>query len=226
MFVVVLVIDVSIVLICQRVGLDLSLSVFVSIRDPWYYRPFSPWPTTLGILGLRLQSFYSALNIGRGNLRRIAPVLSNVEFWSSALICGLGISVAGVYFLSARCCGSDVSPWWSRFDNAQGRQVRTHRRNLGMAVMVVVSAATFLGVNLMDHQPSPIVFGYYWLVVLLMIAWLCLIALADIRHTLRLHRTWRNRRSQASAAPTSSLEQYLDTHRRTDTVRHRRGGSP
>ena len=88
-----------------------------------------------------------------------------------------------------------------------------------MAITAVVSMATFLGVNYLEPLRAPAQFVYYWMVVLLLVLWICVLALSDVRQTVRVHRRWRRQRSA------DSLERYLLAHRRS-TLSAPREGSP
>ncbi len=144
---------------------------------------------------------------------------TTIEFVVSAGILGLGLSIAGVYLLLRRSSAATEPGWWERLDTPQGLRIRAHRRSFGMVIVVVVSTATFVGINALDPLSGPRQFGYYWLIVLLMVMWLCGLALADIRQTLCLHRRWRVRHSDAS------LERYLQAHVPASMIRRGSGDS-
>ncbi len=142
-----------------------------------------------------------------------------IEFVFSALILGLGLSIAVAYVLVRRSSAATEPGWWDRFDTPEGVQIRMRRRSFGMVIVVVVSTATFVGINFLDPLSGPRQFGYYWLIVLLMVMWLCGLALADIRQTILVHRRWRVKHSGAA------LEQYLQRHAPSGTTR-RGSGDP
>ena len=144
---------------------------------------------------------------------------TTIEFVISAGILGLGLSIAVAYVLARRCWASTELGWWDRLDTPEGIRIRAHRRSFGMVIVVVVSTATFVGINFLDPLSGPRQFGYYWLIVLFMVMWLCGLALADIRQTLRVHRRWRVRCSDAS------LERYLQAHVPSNTTRRGSGDS-
>ena len=144
---------------------------------------------------------------------------TTIEFVVSALILGLGLSIAGVYLLLRRSLAATEPGWWDRLDTPEGVRIRAHRRSFGMVIVAVVSTATFVGINFLDPLSGPRQFGYYWLIVLLMVMWLCGLALADIRQTLCVHRRWRVRHSGAS------LERYLQAHAPSRTTRRGSGDS-
>ncbi len=144
---------------------------------------------------------------------------TTIEFVFSALILGLGLSIAGGYWLVRRSSAAAQPGWWDRLDTPEGVMKRARRRSFGIVLVVVVSTATFVGMNSLDPLSGPRQFGYYWLIVLLMVMWLCGLALADIRQTLRVHRRWRMRHSGAS------LERFLQTHVPSSTTR-RGSGDP
>ncbi len=130
-------------------------------------------------------------------------ISTTFEFVVSTLILGLGLSIAGGYLLVRRSSAAAEPGWWDRFETTEGVRIRAHRRSFGMVIVVVVSTATFAGINFLDPLSGPRQFGYYWLIVLLLVMWLCGLALADIRQTLRV----RHRRRVQH--PGASLEQYL-----------------
>lgn len=144
---------------------------------------------------------------------------TTIEFVFSALILGLGLSIAVAYVLVRRSSGATEPGWWERLDTPEGVRIRARRRSFGMVIVVVVSTATFVGINALDPLSGPRQFGYYWLIVLLMVMWLCGLALADIRQTLRVHRQWRVRHSGAS------LKRYLQAHAPSRTTRRGSGDS-
>ena len=144
---------------------------------------------------------------------------TTIEFLLSAGIFGLGLSIAVVYVLVRRSSADTEPGWWDRLDTPEGVRIRAHRRSFGMVIVVVVSTATFVGVSVLDPLSGPRQFGYYWLIVLFMVIWLCGLALADVRQTLCVHRRWRTRRSDAS------LERYLQAHAPSSTTRRGSGDS-
>ncbi len=131
---------------------------------------------------------------------------TTIEFVFSALILGLGLSIAVAYVVVRRSSVATEPGWWDRFDTPEGVQIRARRRSFGMVIVVVVSTATFVGINFLDPLSGPRQFGYYWLIVLLMVMWLCGLALADIRQTLCMHRQWRVRHSG------TFLKRYSQAH--------------
>ncbi|MCH8970282.1 MAG: hypothetical protein IIA66_14335, partial [Planctomycetes bacterium] len=98
---------------------------------------------------------------------------TTIEFVVSAAILGLGLSVAAAYVLVRRSSAATEPSWWDRLDTPEGVRIRAHRRSFGMVMVVVVSTATFVGINALDPLSGPRQFGYYWLIVLLMVMWLC-----------------------------------------------------
>lgn len=105
---------------------------------------------------------------------------------TSILFCGISMTVALLYYLTHT--GKPAPGWWWECDTPAGRSRRWHRRRLGMAILGVVSAATLLGLYGLDPKANPSSFMAYWLIVLGMLGWLMCLALADIRHTLKLYR--------------------------------------
>ncbi len=55
-----------------------------------------------------------------------------------------------------------------------------YRRLIGSSLLVAVGAAIFAGLNLIDPHTSPRLFIWFWLGVMLAVAWLLLISAADL----------------------------------------------
>lgn len=131
------------------------------------------------------------------------------QFLTSLLLCGIGLGAAGLYFLFSRDMSSAVPRWFE--DSEAGTARRRRRRNLGMAIVAMLSVGTFLGVNLMRPIEHPIAFVLYWLVIMLLVCWLCVLAVVDMLHTLTLHRRWSEKRGQ------QALEHYLAKRKSADS---------
>jgi len=147
-------------------------------------------------------------------------LIASGEFIVSALIGGLGLSTAGVYFLVRLLPPSLPLAPWQDLDTPEGVRKSANRRLLGMFILAIVSVGLFLGVNFIDPIRFPVHFTIYWVLVLLMVLWLLVIALADIRHTLTLHRLWAQRRVQ------TSLERYLRAQEKSGISKLDQGDSP
>jgi len=120
-----------------------------------------------------------------------------LEWWWSALLSGTGL-VASIGYL-----------FWAR-RNRQGRgrngkaidpnpfliQDRPWRR-LGAAICAIVSVMFFVGVNLLDAKREPITYVVFWVVVFLLILWLCLLVGIDLLRTQRLRAALTNQYESA-----------------------------
>ena len=102
----------------------------------------------------------------------------------SILVLGFGVGFAIVYLRkpamsdgSSRQAFGGNRPW----------------RELGAAVCLVLSIMFVAGVNLLDATSSPRLFMAYWLVMLVLVIWLCGLALKDIIHTRHAITTRRAR---------------------------------
>jgi hypothetical protein len=73
-------------------------------------------------------------------------------------------------------------PW---ADNELLRGDRPWRR-LGAVMVGFVALMYFAGANFLSAERSPRHYVLFWLGVLLMILWMCILALVDTLHTLRL----------------------------------------
>ncbi len=67
-----------------------------------------------------------------------------------------------------------------------------------MAIMGVVSVATFLGVEFLSTVRAPLAFVIYWLIVLLLVLWLGALGFIDAWQTITVHRNWLARRREVS----------------------------
>lgn len=126
------------------------------------------------------------------------------ELAFSVLIFVFGVALAATHFVAARGESDAAGHWWTRIDGQEGLRRRNSRRSLGMAIVLVIAFSLLLGSALLDHTRSPSQFAWYWLAVLILVAWLCILALIDISHTLRVLRTW-NRQDIAG-----STNRYID----------------
>ena len=121
-----------------------------------------------------------------------------IESVASLLICFLGLGAAGAYFVLGRVPDRAGETAWERIDTTAGLRRRAQRRHLGMALMAVVSLATFLGVEFMSTVQAPLAFITYWLIVLLLVLWLGALGLIDAWQTVTVHRNWLARRRGSS----------------------------
>ena len=69
---------------------------------------------------------------------------------------------------------------------------------------MVVAVMFVLGICLLDGRPPPRVFLAYWLLVMVLVLWLCGLALKDILHTRRL---FTSRRGSADPFPAPGCEE-------------------
>lgn len=65
---------------------------------------------------------------------------------------------------------------------------RRRRRTLGMTMMAVISVVFFIGANFVNPAPRPYVSLLFWVVLLILLAWLCVLALMDLADVGRLRR--------------------------------------
>ncbi len=62
---------------------------------------------------------------------------------------------------------------------------RLHRRLLGSAILFIIGAMIFLGVNIIDLTADPWLFTIYWSICLLLTLSLVVIAIIDVRDILQ-----------------------------------------
>ncbi|MCG3137728.1 MAG: hypothetical protein HJJLKODD_01578 [Phycisphaerae bacterium] len=122
----------------------------------------------------------------------------------TSLLILLGGMGASLIYAGGRLRGQyGAGALWQKLDTPDGLRQRRQRRDLGMAIVAIVSWSVFLGMNVLDPGRAPLAYLYYWLVIALMLLWLCLLAIADIRHTMRLLREYSRQRVR------HSLQEYL-----------------
>ena len=110
-------------------------------------------------------------------------------------ISGSGLLCSGSYLLREVAGESDLASWWFRLDSTEGALRRKLRRHLGMAVVALLSIFFFIGINFVDPRvATPVAYLAYWIVILLLLVWLCLLAFNDLRHTRALVRRLRRQR--------------------------------
>jgi len=108
----------------------------------------------------------------------------------TGLISGLGLVVPGVYFVG-RLVNKDHSrdrALWAKLDLPEAYDRRRRRRSLGMAMMAVISVVFFVGANYMNPRLHPDLALLFWIVLLLLLVWLCVLAMIDLAEVRRLRR--------------------------------------
>jgi hypothetical protein len=83
---------------------------------------------------------------------------------------------------------SGSSPIWMDGRYRTTLERRGRRRRLGLAVMGLVAAMFCLGLAFLDPQAAPRSFLLFWLVVSILLVWLCWLAVSDVLMTWRLKR--------------------------------------
>jgi hypothetical protein len=106
-----------------------------------------------------------------------------LKFLLSAFILLTGCACAWRYWRMPERCGGS-SP------------LRGHRpwRRVGAGICLVLAIMFVAGANLVDIPDHPRMYGAFWIVMLLLLLWLCGLALKDIHYTRRLLHEWRDRR--------------------------------
>ena len=115
--------------------------------------------------------------LGDSGIESLTVVPGWIKLVTSIGVLGIGGVVAIGYL---RNPFADVEP-----DPGSRGGERPWRR-LGAAICVVVAVMFVLGIYLLDGKPPPRVFLAYWILVLVLVFWLCGLALKDIMHTRRL----------------------------------------
>lgn len=104
----------------------------------------------------------------------------------SGLFCGLAALGAATYLVAARPSKRRRGIWL--LESAEAFDRRMRRRRLGAALLIVISAALFVGLSLLQPTSAPSGYVAYWLIVLAMLVWLVGLGLIDLMQTRRLFR--------------------------------------
>jgi len=64
-------------------------------------------------------------------------------------------------------------------------------RRVGAGICVVLGVMFPLGVYLLDEHPPPKVYAGFWSVMMVLVLWLCVMALRDVAYTRRVMRSRR-----------------------------------
>lgn len=114
------------------------------------------------------------------------------QFILSVLILGFGVVFAWFYLGS-----SPSARRGSRGTIGGGRPWR----RLGAGIVLVVSVMFVVGLYWSDGAHSPRAFAAYWLIMLLMVGWLCVLAAKDVLYTRRMIAGWHAAKTDLDAAP-------------------------
>lgn len=109
-----------------------------------------------------------------------APFGIKVLVCACVLLGGLGLAVR--YWRQPRAMAD------SRFEELLGD--RPWRR-LGAGISVLLSVMFVVGVWVVDIPEKPVPYAAYWLIMLAMTMWLCVLAVKDAFHTRRVYDQWR-----------------------------------
>jgi uncharacterized membrane protein len=105
-------------------------------------------------------------------------------------VSGLGLTVSAGYFLRRLIKGDDPAAraLWAKLDLADVYERRTRRRSLGMAIMALISVVFFVGANDLSPDSHPRVALLFWVVLLILLLWLCLLAFVDLAEARELRK--------------------------------------
>jgi CDP-diglyceride synthetase len=122
--------------------------------------------------------------------------VSELHTLLTALISGMGLLIATVYFVRRWITRNDsgARAFWAKLEAVEVYDRRRRRRDLGMAIMALISVVFFVGSNYLNPRPHPHMALLFWLVLLALLIWLCALALIDLAEVRRL----RNRLMHAA----------------------------
>ncbi len=107
-------------------------------------------------------------------------------FGIKVLVCGFvllgGVGLGVRYWRRPGSCGD------TRFDELLGD--RPWRR-VGAGLSVVLSVMFVVGVWVVDIPEKPVPYAAYWIIMLGLTVWLCVLAVKDAFHTRRVYDRWR-----------------------------------
>lgn len=73
-------------------------------------------------------------------------------------------------------------------------------RRLGAGIAVVMAVMFVLGVYVVDIPDRPLPYAVYWIIMLGLVVWMCVLAVRDAIHTRKTLRRWQaGRRAEVSA---------------------------
>jgi hypothetical protein len=104
---------------------------------------------------------------------------------ASAVVSGAGLILALGYLC---ICALGKDQRHKGLYDASGWAAHRRRRYTATTLVAAISVAFFVGVNFLDETASPLFFVGFWLGVIVLLVWLCTLALADLRQTRREHR--------------------------------------
>lgn len=65
-------------------------------------------------------------------------------------------------------------------------------RRVGAGLCLLIAVMYVVCVNRLDADASPKTFALYWITILILLVWLCVLAFKDIRHTRKTLAQWRS----------------------------------
>lgn len=112
--------------------------------------------------------------------------INGQELLVSGLVSGAGALLAMSYLFVLRATRDRRGIW--QLESEAAFDTRMRRRRLGAALLAAISLAFFVGVNVLQPARWPAGYIIYWLIVLIMLAWLLGLGVADLIQTRRMLR--------------------------------------
>ncbi len=116
--------------------------------------------------------------------------MAGSHLFLTGLVSGLGLAAPLVYFGKRLMQGDpdrDREPW-AQVGMLSVFYRRRRRRTLGMSMMAVISVVFFIGANFVNPTPHPHASLLFWVVLLILLVWLCVLAMMDLAEVGRLRR--------------------------------------
>lgn len=67
-------------------------------------------------------------------------------------------------------------------------------RRLGAAICLLLSIMFVVGLYAVDVPANPKAYAAFWLIIMVLVLWLCVLAIKDVLHTRRILQEWRQAR--------------------------------
>jgi len=112
-----------------------------------------------------------------------------------------GIGMAWVYSRRTPATGHP------RFDGLLGD--RPWRR-LGAGICLLLAVMFVIGVWVVDKPQKPVPYAVFWIIIMALTVWLCVLAVKDVIHTRRVFEQWREERQSEANVDLHEVQTHSD----------------